>query len=103
VGLADIGPRFAQLKAIKGSIAEKILAIISDAGAEINKLADESPALLSIIQHLEQAAHITVSSPHLKDPATADPTPAGSAPTDPASPATTSTGSSSSSAEGSTP
>lgn len=106
MGLADLEARFTHLKPIAGSVAEKIHAIVSEAAAEINKLANESPALMSIIQHLEQVVQIAVTSPHLAEPVTADPTSAepaspGLAPNQ--SPESISTGPSPSSAGGSTP
>lgn len=96
MGLANLEARFKQLIPAQGSIAEKVHAALLEAATKINGLVDESPVLLSIVQHLEQAAHLTVSNPSLAEPAS---TPAASTPAQPANPtqeeATTSTASSS--------
>jgi hypothetical protein len=107
VGLDDVEQRFKQLRALDGSVGAKVHAILSDAAVEINKLVESSPALLTIVQHLEQAAHLSVTSPVLQVPAT-DPTTAAPENTGAAqsgqtsSPGTTSTDSPSPSVEGST-
>lgn len=107
MGLGDVEQRFKQLRALDGSIGAKVHSILSDAAVEIDKLVENSPALLTIVQHLEQAAHLSVTSPVLQvpaDPTTAAPENTGAAQfgQTSTSPATTSTGSPSPLAEGST-
>lgn len=96
MGLANLEARFKQLIPTRGSIAEQAHAAILDAARKINALVDDSPVLLSIVQHLEQAAHLVVSNPALAEPA---PSSTASSPAQPANPtqegATTSTATSS--------
>ena len=78
--------RFSGLVADAESVGGRIKEIIAKAAEEINDLFgdDNHPAQVSIIQRLEQAAHLAVSSPALRDKPVdseeaADPTPAGTA------------------------
>lgn len=103
MAVGDIGQRWAHLIAEVGTVGEKVKQVLENAAHEIDALfgSDSHPAQLSIIQHLEQATHVAVSSPALRAPA--DPTPAEPEPTDSAtSPDTTLTGPSPASSEGST-
>lgn len=79
MAVEGIKDRFAGLVADAESIGGKAKAIIAKAAEEINALfgSDSHPAQLSLIQRLEQAAHIAVSAPALQQAASADPTPAG--------------------------
>lgn len=109
MGLDDVEARFKRLQALGGSVGAKVHAILADAATEINKLVQDSPALMTVIQHLEQAAHVAVTSPTMQepvtDPTTAAPASSGAAQSGQTSPsaAATSTGSPSPSTEGSTP
>jgi hypothetical protein len=112
MGVDNLANRWRHLLAEPGTVAAQIKDVIVEAATKINDLvADTPPVLMSIIQNLEQAAHLTVSSPHLRTPAVgeaaADPTQAAPQPTaDAASPtetASTSTDSSAPSIGDSTP
>jgi hypothetical protein len=96
VGLANVEARFKSLLAEPGTIAHDVHGVLMEAATKINAMVEEQPVLFSIVQHLEMAAHLTVSSPNLALPAqqAADPT---SAATDaaPAEEATTSSATSS--------
>lgn len=78
MGLANVEARFRSLLAEPGTIAHDVHAVLTDAAVKINAMIEEQPVLFSIIQHLEMAAHLTVSSPTLSLPVqqAADPTPA---------------------------
>lgn len=82
MAVGDIPDRFKHLIAEAGSIGERVKAVLERAAQEIDSLfgTDAHPAQLSIVQHLEQAAHVAVSSPALQVPApeqAAGPTSAG--------------------------
>ena len=93
----DINNRFDRLATVTGSFGEKIVSILKSAAHEINNLATHaSPALLSIIQRLEQGAHVSVSAPVLQE-AHQDPSePASTSATDAGAGATSETAQSSS-------
>ncbi len=78
MGLANVEARFKSLLAEPGTIAHDVHAALMEAATKINEMVEEQPVLFSIIQHLEMAAHLTVSSPNLAQPVqqAADPTPA---------------------------
>jgi hypothetical protein len=80
MALGDIGDRFGHLLADAETIGGKVKDIVAKAAQEIDGLfgTDSHPAHLSIIQLLERAAQVAVSSPALaQPPAATDPTPAG--------------------------
>lgn len=88
MAVEGIKQRFAGLVADAESVGGRVKAIIAKAAEEINDLfgTDNHPAQVSIIQRLEQAAHVAVSSPALQaapqrttPEQAADPTPAGTA------------------------
>jgi hypothetical protein len=90
----DIGQRFKRLGSVASSAGEAVIAKLHDLAQEINKLVgSDSPALRSIVQRLEQAAHVASSAPALTNaPAQApDPTPAATDAASPSEEATTST------------
>lgn len=106
--LGDIESRFGHMLAEQGTIARDIQNALVKAAHEIDAVAISHPAVLRIVQFLEQAAGVAASQPALRDPSSADqaaspdPTPAGqSTPADPApteaaaSPASTTSSSSS--------
>lgn len=97
MGLANVEQRFKALLAEPGTIAHEVHAALAEAATKINAMVDEQPVLFSIIQHLEMAAHLTVSSPTLTTTgsAEANPTQAASTPAAPTTEVPTSTGSSS--------
>lgn len=70
MAVGDIRQRFAHLRAEAGSIGERVKAVLEKAAQEIDDAfgADSHPAQLSIVQHLEQAAAVAVTSPALKAP-----------------------------------
>jgi hypothetical protein len=77
-----IRQRFDALVADAESIGGRVKSILAKAAEEINSLfgTDSHPAQGSIIQRLEQAAHLATTSPALQVKApeqAADPTPAG--------------------------
>lgn len=81
MGLANVEQRFRSLRTEAGTVAEKVHAVLAEAASKINDLVDgEHPVLFSIIQHLEMAAHLSVSSPVLNEPATSAANPTQAAP-----------------------
>lgn len=77
----DIEQRFATLPVTANTIGATIVGKLRDFAHEINKLVSEaSPAFHSVIQRLEQAAHVASTASALQAPgqAAVDPTPAAS-------------------------
>lgn len=77
----DIEQRFATLPVTANTIGATIVGKLKDFAHEINKLVGEaSPAFHSVIQRLEQAAHVasTASALQAADQVAADPTQAAS-------------------------
>lgn len=80
----DIENRFGRLSATAESVGEKIVSILKNAAHEVNKLVGHaSPSVLSIVQRLEQGAHVAVSAPVLQEPHQDPQPPASTTATDP--------------------
>lgn len=108
MGLDDVEDRFKHLLAEAGTVAAAVKAVLLKATNDINDLVRENhPALLSITQKLEQAAHVAVSSPAFRVPVptgaqeATDPTSAGTP--EPAAVDTSTSGNSASSDTSSSP
>lgn len=77
----DIEHRFSRLATVADSAGEAVVNRLKSFAHEINKLVgSDSPALRSIIQRLEQAAHVATTAPALFDPPQPDPTQAAPVP-----------------------